>query len=181
MDLLISASENDNSLTDDDIREEVDLSMFAGHDTTASAMTWFLYCIAKHPKEQDLVTDELNQVFGESDRPCTTQDITELKYLECCIKETLRLYPSVPAVMRTLTEEVKVGDYCIPTGVSVALMFYGMHRNPDIFTEPDAFKPERFLPEQSIDRHPYSYVPFSAGPRNCIGKKNIFISVQNAF
>merc|ERR1711911_230679 len=158
----------DGSLTDDDIREEVDLSMFAGHDTTASAMTWFLYCIAKHPKEQQIVVDELDHIFDESDRPCTTQDITEMKYLECCFKETLRLYPSVPAVMRTLTQEVQVGDFLIPAGVSVALMIYGMHRNPHIYPDPDSFKPERFLSD-SVDRHPYSFVPFSAGPRNCIG------------
>ena len=179
LDLLIAKSESDaTSLNDDDIREEVDLSMFAGHDTTASAMTWFLYCIAKHPKEQENVVDELEYIFGQSQRPCTTQDITEMKYLECCIKETLRLYPSVPAVMRTLTEEVQVGDYLIPAGVSVALMIYGMHRNSAFHDDPDTFKPERFLPEHNNDRHPFSFVPFSAGPRNCIGASFIQISTH---
>lgn len=96
-------------------------------------MTWFLYCIARHPEYQvtdsldifhvihsldsfrfsrakQLVMDEVDQVFGEDmERPCTTQDAAELKYLECCIKETLRLYPSVPAVMRCLTEDVDIG------------------------------------------------------------------------
>lgn len=73
-------------------------------------MTWFLYCIARHPEEQELVMEELKQVFGDDwERPCTNQDLSELKYLECCIKETLRLYPSVPAVMRCLTEDIEIG------------------------------------------------------------------------
>ena len=133
--------------------------------------------------------DELDEVFGDSDRPCTTQDVAELKYLECCIKETLRLYPSVPAVMRYITEDILVGNkaftypsvsflyanswlsggYKIPAGVSVALMIYGMHHNPKIYPNPEVYNPERFLPENAVDRHPYAFIPFSAGPRNCIG------------
>ena len=77
-------------------------------------MTWFLYCIAKHSEKQDLVMDELGNVFAEDwERPCTNHDLTELKYLECCIKETLRIYPSVPFIMRCLTEDVEIGTYSI--------------------------------------------------------------------
>lgn len=178
LDLLIKASENGAELSDDDIREEVDTVMFAGHDTTASAMTWFLYCIARHPEQQQMVMDEVDQLFGDSDRPCTTQDATELKYLECCIKETLRLYPSVPAVMRCLTEDVEIGGYTLPAGVSVALMIYGMHHNPSVYPDPEEFKPERFLPENSVGRHPFSFIPFSAGPRNCIGQKYGLLEIK---
>ncbi|KAI9563279.1 hypothetical protein GHT06_010737 [Daphnia sinensis] len=179
LDLLIKASETNPDFNDDDIREEVDTVMFAGHDTTASAMTWFLYCIARHPEYQQLVMDEVDQVFGgDMERPCTTQDAAELKYLECCIKETLRLYPSVPAVMRCLTEDVDIGGYKLPAGVSVALMIYGMHHSPLVYPDPEAFKPERFLPENSIGRHPYAFIPFSAGPRNCIGQKYGILEIK---
>ena len=80
-------------------------------------MTWFLHCISKHPDEQQKVFDEVDQVFGDSDRPCTTQDVTELKYLECCIKEALRLYPSVPGILRNLTEDIEIGN-CRPDSCS---------------------------------------------------------------
>ncbi|XP_046641927.1 cytochrome P450 4C1-like [Daphnia pulicaria] len=171
LDLLIQASENGDKLSDDDIREEVDTFMFAGHDTTATAMSWFLYCIARNPEEQKLLFDEVDEVFEDSDRPCTPQDAANLKYLDCCIKETLRMYPSIPGVMRTITEDTEIGGFVLPAGLSVALLIYGMHRNPKVYPEPDTFKPERFLPEQSANRHPYAFIPFSAGPRNCIGQK----------
>jgi len=171
LDLLIKSSENGAQLTDDDIREEVDTVMFAGHDTTASAMTWFLYCVSRHPEVQKDLYEELYQVFGDSDRPCTAQDVSELKYLSCCIKESLRLYPSVPAIMRQLTEDVELGGHIIPAGTSIALMIYGMHHNPLVFEDPEAFKPERFSAENISQLHPYAFIPFSAGPRNCIGQK----------
>ena len=77
-------------------------------------MTWFLHCISKHPEEQQKLFDEVDAIFGDSDRPCTPQDVTELKYLECCVKEALRLYPSVPFVMRRLTEDVQIGEHIGP-------------------------------------------------------------------
>ena len=72
-------------------------------------MTWFVHCISKYPEEQQKLFDEVDAVFGDSDRPCSTQDVTELKYLVCCIKEALRLYPSVPGILRNLTEDVQIG------------------------------------------------------------------------
>ena len=66
---------------------------------------------------------------------------------------------------------INSGGYVLPKGLSVGLLFYGMHRNPELYPDPDVFKPERFLPEQSAGRHPYAFLPFSAGPRNCIGQK----------
>ena len=116
----------------------------------------------------------MDDIFQGSDRSCTPQDAAELKYLECCIKESMRLYPSVPGVMRTITEDTKVGDYILPKGLTVWLQYYAMHRNPRVYPEPNVYKPERFLPEQSAGRHPYAFLPFSAGPRNCIGTQFIY-------
>lgn len=114
---------------------------------------------------------EIYDHFGDSDRPVTLEDLPAMKYLECCLKETMRLYPSVPAIRRRITEEVQIEGYTIPVNTTVQLQIYAAHRNEEVFPEPLSFKPERFLQDQSIGRHPYAYIPFSAGPRNCIGIK----------
>jgi len=171
LDLMLAASDNGKSLSSSDINEEVNTFMFEGHDTTSMAMSWFLYCMATNQKQQDRVRDELFQVFGESDRWCTRNDLGQLKYLECCIKESLRLYPSVALFTRMTTEDVKIGKYTIPPGVNLDVSIYAIHRNPRIYPDPLVFNPDRFLPEHSADRHPFAFIPFSAGPRNCIGQR----------
>ena len=118
---------------------------------------------------QEKVWNELNQVFGDSDRPCTLEDSNHLKYLEACIKESLRLYPSVPAIERYISEDIELGGYKIPSGASLSVHIFALHRHEGFFPDPLAFKPERFETEQSSGRHPFAFIPFSAGPRNCIG------------
>lgn len=107
--------------------------------------------------------------FGDSDRHCALEDLPNLKYLECCMKESIRLYPSVANFRRQISEEVLLGDYTLPVGASVSVQVYALHHNEELFPDPLSFKPERFQMEQSIGRHPFAFIPFSAGPRNCIG------------
>lgn len=83
--------------------------------------------------------------------------------VECCIKEALRLYPSVPMIARHIREEVKIDNYTIPVGTTAMIVTYMLHRNPEIYPRPELFIPERFLPENCKGRHPYAYIPFSAG------------------
>lgn len=99
------------------------------------------------------------------------KELNDMKYLECCIKEALRLFPSVPMMGRQLNEDVQVGEYLIPRGTTALICTYMLHRDPHVYKNPEAFDPERFLPENTKGRHPYAYIPFSAGPRNCIGQK----------
>ncbi|KAK8719096.1 hypothetical protein OTU49_014243 [Cherax quadricarinatus] len=98
-------------------------------------------------------------------------DLREMKYTENCIKEALRLFPSVPFLGRDLKEEVVIDNYRIPAGTTVMVVIYCLHRDPAQFPNPEVFDPDRFLPENVSKRHPYAYIPFSAGPRNCIGQK----------
>nr|QST15032.1 CYP4C33-like protein 3 [Diaphanosoma celebensis] len=172
LDLLIDASQDGHLLSDADIREEVDTFMFEGHDTTAAAISWSLFLIASYPHVQASVNEELERVFGDSDRSISMADISELKYLECCIKEALRLYPSVPFLGRQLAHDTTIHGYDIPAGSTALLLTYVLHRDPQYFPDPESYQPERFFAENVRARkHPYAYVPFSAGPRNCIGQK----------
>ncbi|XP_068083527.1 uncharacterized protein [Anabrus simplex] len=171
LDLLLEASEGGKLLSDEEIREEVDTFMFEGHDTTSAAICWALFLLGSHQGIQDKVFEELDEIFQGSDRPATMRDLQEMKYLEMVIKESLRLYPSVPFIGRILQEDVKVGKYTVPAGCMVLLQIYHLHRNPENFPNPDVFNPDNFLPDRIQGRHPYAYIPFSAGPRNCIGQK----------
>uniref|UniRef100_A0A1B6H674 Cytochrome P450 n=1 Tax=Homalodisca liturata TaxID=320908 RepID=A0A1B6H674_9HEMI len=94
-----------------------------------------------------------------------------MKYLERVIKEALRLFPSVPFIGRKVTQDTQIGDYLIPAGSVLSLEIFQVHRCRDQWPQPETFDPDNFLPERVKTRHPYAYVPFSAGPRNCIGQK----------
>lgn len=145
---------------------------FQGHDTTSAAISWTLFLIGADPVIQQKVIDELDEIMcGDRTRSPTMKELLDMKYLECCIKEALRLYPSVPLIARHIREEVKIDNYTIPVGTTAMIVTYMLHRNPEIYPKPEQFNPDRFLPENCKGRHPYAYIPFSAGPRNCIGQK----------
>ncbi|AWP05350.1 putative cytochrome P450 4V2 [Scophthalmus maximus] len=169
--LLGTTDENGNRMSHQDIQEEVDTFMFRGHDTTAAAMNWALHLLGSHPEALRKVQQELQEVFGSSERPVTTEDLKRLRYLGCVIKEALRLFPSVPFFARTICEDCHIKGFKIPKGASAVIVTYALHRDPRYFPEPEEFRPERFLPENSAGRPPYAYVPFSAGLRNCIGQR----------
>ncbi|KFV82217.1 Cytochrome P450 4V2, partial [Struthio camelus australis] len=172
LDMLLSATDDKgNKLSYRDIREEVDTFMFEGHDTTAAAVNWVLYLLGHNPEVQKKVHGELDEVFGNSERPVTMEDLKKLWYLECVVKEALRLFPSVPLFACTLREDCYIKGYQVPKGTNVLVATYALHRDPEIFPDPEEFRPERFFPENCRGRHPYAYVPFSAGPRNCIGQR----------
>lgn len=171
LDTLLEASEKGNLLTDEEIREEVDTFMFEGHDTTAVGISWALYALGWAPTEQKKVHEELDNVFGDSDRSVEFEDLAKLKYLEAAIKETLRLVPPVPMYARRIVEDIDITGYTIPAGTQTVIFTPSIHGDPELYPEPKNFKPSRFFTEDWQKRHPYGYVPFSAGPRNCIGQK----------
>lgn len=142
-------------------------------------ISWTLYHLGCHPNIQHKVYKELQSIFGDDkDRPITVEDTREMKYLECVLKETQRITPSVPIIERTCTEETKFKGYTIPKGCSCFLFIYGLHQDPKVFPNPEIFDPDRFLPENCIGRHPYAFIPFSAGSRNCIGQKYALLEMK---
>ncbi|CAH2108027.1 unnamed protein product [Euphydryas editha] len=177
LDLLLK-NEKAGLLDNQGVKEEVDTFMFGGHDTIAVAMTFMMMALANESEIQDKIYEEICQVLGDSDRSPTTDDLSQMKYLECCIKESLRLYPSAPIIIRHLREEIVLGDYTVPADTSAFIFIYDLHRRADLFPDPERFIPERFLPENCANRHPYAYIPFSAGPRNCIGQKFAMLEMK---
>ncbi|XP_004518433.1 cytochrome P450 4d2 isoform X2 [Ceratitis capitata] len=172
LDVLLQATHDGTPLSNDDIREEVDTFMFEGHDTTTSGISFCLYLISRHPDVQQKLVEEINDVIGtDKTRAITLHDLQELKYLESVIKESLRLYPPVPVIGRETTEDTQLGDIVIPAKTNISIPFFMVLRDPEHFPEPDAFKPERFVVDSGNKMNPFSYAPFSAGPRNCIGQK----------
>uniref|UniRef100_A0A182F708 Uncharacterized protein n=1 Tax=Anopheles albimanus TaxID=7167 RepID=A0A182F708_ANOAL len=139
-----------------------------GHDTTSSAITFILYSCAKYPAVQQRVYEEIISEIPKGmaiDQQC----INNLKYLELVIKESLRMFPPVPYYSRSIDKESNFNGIPMLKGSSIVIGLYMMHHNPDYFPQPELFLPERF--EQLEPRNPFSYIPFSAGSRNCIGQK----------
>ncbi|KAI4464328.1 cytochrome p450 family 4 [Holotrichia oblita] len=170
LDMLLEASEDGKVLSDADIREEVDTFVFEGHDTTTSSISWTLLLLGNNPEIQEKLYQEIKEVLQDKSIP-SFNNLPELKYLECVIKESLRMFPSVPFIIRTIEQEIQIDQYKIPAGTDILLHIYALHNSPEYYPNPDVFDPDRFLPENCVGRHPYSYIPFSAGPRNCIGQK----------
>ncbi|XP_070169048.1 cytochrome P450 4C1-like isoform X1 [Polyergus mexicanus] len=172
LDLLLDQNEKDETpLTDDELRAQVDTFMFEGHDTTAVAITWTLFLLGNNLEHQEKVHEELEEVFKDSKTPASVKELSKLKYLERIIKETLRLFPSVPLITRKLAEDIKIADYTLPKDATIMLAISLTHINPEVWSNPNKFDPDRFLPDNSKHRNPYAYIPFSAGPRNCIGQR----------
>uniref|UniRef100_A0A914W196 Uncharacterized protein n=1 Tax=Plectus sambesii TaxID=2011161 RepID=A0A914W196_9BILA len=153
------------------IQEEVDTFTFEGHDTTSTSMNWFLHLVAANPLVQEKLHLEMDEVFGDCDRDFSYDDLAHLTYLECCIKETLRLYPSVPLFAREIREDIDIKGVTLPAGTNVVIVPSMVHRDPKHWEDPEVFRPERFLSQEVTKRHPYAYIPFSAGSRNCIGQR----------
>ncbi|GIY72349.1 cytochrome P450 4C1 [Caerostris darwini] len=172
LELLMEYHLKDPTFTEEDIREEVDTFMFEGHDTTAMSISWALYSLGSHPDIQKTAQEELDDIFEDDiERDIRREDLPRMKYLECVIKESLRLYPAVPLIARKTKQPFKVLNYTVHAGSLCVIFPQALHLDEGSFPDPERFNPERFFPENITGRHPYAYVPFSAGPRNCIGQK----------
>ncbi|XP_045447728.1 cytochrome P450 4V2-like [Melitaea cinxia] len=175
---LLFQNEKMKKIDESGIREEVDTFLFAGYDTISTTLTFFIMRIANEPAIQEKIHEEIEYIFGGSDRPPSLEDLNKMKYTECCIKESLRIYPSVPFISRYIKKEIVLGGYKIPAGTQASIMIYDLHHREDIYPEPEKFIPERFLHRNQVKNHPYAFIPFSAGYRNCIGQKYAMLTMK---
>jgi cytochrome P450 len=151
--MLVGAHHEDGSpMRDEEMRDELLTLLVAGHETTATSLAWAIERLVRHPEKLERLRGEVSEGREE--------------YLTATIQETLRLRPVISIVLRKLTEPVEIGAYELPAGISVAPCIYLVHRNPEIYPEP-----ERFLPERFLENPPgtYTWIPFGGGVRRCLG------------
>jgi cytochrome P450 len=154
--MLIGArDENGEAMTDEELRDELMTLLVAGHETTATALCWAFDAVLRDPRVLARIVDEAKE-----------GDLQRLPYLEATVKEVLRLSPVIPAVGRAIKEPMTFAGYDIEAGTLLVPGIWLTHRLPDIYPEPETFRPERFL-DKKID--PYAWLPFGGGPRRCLG------------
>jgi len=159
--LLAARDENDQALSDSDIYEQLLTFVVAGHETTATTLSWALYELHRHPSELDELKAELRGALGSG-----PEALAALPYLDAVVSETLRRHPPVPIVPRRALREFRLGQYELAAGQSVGLGVYMCHSDPKNYPEPRAFLPERFVGKS---RSPFLYLPFGGGARRCLG------------
>jgi cytochrome P450 len=166
--LLLTARDDDgNSMSDQQLRDEVITLLLAGHETTALNLSWTWYLLAQHPEVGEKLHAELDAVLGGR-LPCAG-DLPKLQYTDRVIRETLRLYPPAWRIFRRTEEPFAVGDYVLPAGSNIVLSQWVTQRDPRWFSEPERFYPERWTEEAASKLPRFAYFPFGGGPRVCIG------------
>ncbi|MEU3601876.1 cytochrome P450 [Streptomyces sp. NPDC006798] len=168
--LLLAArdAEDDGRLDDTEIRDELSTILFAGVETTTAALSWTLAELGRHPEAEAAVAAEVRSVVG--DGPVTIGDVPRLPALRRALDEAIRLH-SVTLLMRRSTEPVELAGHRLPAGAEVAFSLYAIHRDGRVYENPEAYDPDRWLPERQraagLGRE--AYIPFGAGSRKCIG------------
>nr|ALD15909.1 cytochrome P450 [Dendroctonus armandi] len=161
--------ENPGSLTEEEFKDHMMTFFATSQDTQSSALAFTLMMLGMHQNIQDKVLLELQEVL-DGRRLVTLEDAPKLKFMEMCINEAMRLFPVGPFLPRDVAQSFKLGTTTIPEGSSLILGIFNVHRDPKYWQNPQEFYPEHFAEEQVAHRHPYAFLPFSAGPRRCIGK-----------
>ncbi|XP_037874644.1 cytochrome P450 4C1 [Bombyx mori] len=180
LDLLITFSGDEKGYTNVELREEMLTLTVAGTDTSAVGIGFTLELLAKYPKIQENIFQELYGIFDGSERALVKEDLEKMKYLERVVKESLRLFPPVPFIIRKVLEDTRLpSGNVLPAGSGIVVSIWGIHRDPKYWgPEAEHFDPDRFLPERFNVEHPCCYMPFSSGPRNCLGYQYAMISMK---
>jgi cytochrome P450 len=153
------------SMQDRQLIDEILTLIVAGHETTASTLNWAWYLISQHPEVEQSLSNELATLTTSSE----FGDLPKFLYTRQIIDEAMRLYPAGWLLTRKALRDDRLGEYFVPAGTEIYVSPYFIQRHPDLWEEPDRFNPDRFRPDNSRHRHRLATIPFSAGPRNCIG------------
>jgi len=171
--LLEARDENGNAMSDKQVSDEIVTLFIAGHETTATALAWALYLLGRNPEAHARARAEARSLPGPH---VGSADLPALGYCLRVFKEAMRLYPPIYFFGRQTTADVTIGGYDLPRGTVVLISSYALHRRPELWPDPERFDPGRFEPALEEARHRQAFIPFSAGPRTCIG--NLFALME---
>lgn len=178
LDILMDAADEDTGevMTDKQLRAEVMTMMISGHDTTATMVAWALLILSQHKTHLELMRDEVDQIMAG--KMPETSDLPHLEYMRRVIQEVARLRPSIWWFARVAINDDEIAGQPIKAGTTVFISQYLIHTHPSIWKNPDTFDPDRFLPENVAKRPKFSYFPFGAGPRVCVGSNFAMMEMQ---
>ncbi len=167
--LLAARDEVDatRGMDDGQLRDEVMTLFIAGHETTANALAWTLLLLAEHPEVDARLLAEVDRVLAG--RAATAEDVSALSFTDAVLKESMRLYPPAHIIGREATRDLRLGAWTIPKGTSVLISPWALHHDPRFFSDPEAFRPDRWLDGSTADLPRYAYMPFGGGARICVG------------
>jgi cytochrome P450 len=176
--MLLAMRDQDTGegMTDQQARDEVVTIFFAGHETTATSMTWMFYLLSQHPEVEEQLRAEIESVL--EGRAPTFAELPKLTYMQQVIHETLRLYPAAYLFAREAVTEDTIDGYPIPAKTLIFITPYITHRDPNYWPDPERFDPQRFTPENSAGRPRHVYYPFGEGPHLCIGNNFALMEMQ---
>ena len=170
LDLIMkSRDEEGNGMSDREMIDQLNTFFFAGFETSTSGIVFLMYCLCVYPEWQVKCREEINRVIGER-HFIEYDDLPKLVCVTSCLKESLRLYSPLNFLPRILKKPLKLDDWTLPKGTMIDVGIQSLHHNPTVWRDPMQYNPDRFNKENLDGKHAYSFIPFSAGPRNCIGQ-----------
>lgn len=167
------------TMSEDEVIGQAFVFLLAGYETSSNTLAFTCYLLALHPECQSRVQEEVDDFFTRHESPDYT-NVQELKYLDMVVSEALRLYPPGFRFARDIEHDCVVNGVRLPKGAWLEIPAGFLHHDPEFWPEPEAFIPERFTPDAKASRHPFVYLPFGAGPRNCVGMRLAQLEIKMA-
>ncbi|KAB0340003.1 hypothetical protein FD754_023476, partial [Muntiacus muntjak] len=172
-------TDNHKALSDQELLAQSIIFIFAGYETTSSTLSFLLYILATHPDVQQKLQEEIDATFPNK-APPTYDVLAQMEYLDMVVNETLRMFPIAVRIDRFCKKDVEIHGVSIPKGTTATVPISVLHRDPQLWPEPEEFRPERFSKKNKDSINPYIYLPFGAGPRNCIGMRFAIMNMKLA-
>uniref|UniRef100_A0A672LQ62 Cytochrome P450 3A n=1 Tax=Sinocyclocheilus grahami TaxID=75366 RepID=A0A672LQ62_SINGR len=174
-----SEEHTEKGLSDHEILSQSMIFIFAGYETTSSTLSFFFYNLATNPEAMKKLQEEIDQTFADK-APVDYEAVMNMEYLDAALHESLRLFPVAGRLERVCKKTVDINGLLIPKDMVVMIPTYALHRDPDYWSDPESFKPERFTKDNNESIDPYMYMPFGLGPRNCIGMRFAQVTMKLA-